>query len=117
MSRLFVLQVLAECEASKRPLPVRAKERLQNLMKWQMNWEAIILDQELLQHSVQFFCMAAEWITTVAYGATYVELDRQYSNNFSELVRNRQHVSANRTESLFFTVLRYHLLVLTFLLQ
>ena len=85
-------------------------------MKWQMNWEAIILDQELLQHSVQFFCMAAEWITTVAYGATYVELDRQYSNNFSELVRNR-HMCLPTVQSLYSLQYSDTMLVLTFLLQ
>ena len=69
---LLLLQVLSESESSQHPIPNRAKERLQTLMRWQVNWEAILLDRELLQHAMQFYCMTAEWMTLVSSGGKCV---------------------------------------------
>lgn len=62
----IVIQAMSEHESRQSPFPTRAKERLQALMKWRINYEAILLDEELLQHVMRFYSMTAEWMSSVA---------------------------------------------------
>jgi len=41
----------------------KVKERLDYCQKMHQNMLALILDPELLQHSMQFYCSLAEWLS------------------------------------------------------
>ncbi len=43
-----------------------AKDGLEKLLRWQSNWDSILLEDEVMQRSLQYYCSSAEWIVFVA---------------------------------------------------
>lgn len=80
-------QLLEDSELTQRPLPEKAKDRFETLMRWQANWESILLDSELLQRAIQYYCSSAEWMVSLACSnkSPYLPLSDKPSMEFSTI--------------------------------